>query len=216
MTICNNPRCTVNRQGIKHEFHKLADNKVPKSTILSREQKLVIVTGIAVAVESFFVYFALDSWFPELKQIGNFESLFVEIGIAIFITVTVYLYASKPERERKIRLQRQIISSFEMLSTDFAWFSTQTASTTLDEGFIQKKDLRVFHIQNLIGQLPKKIGTKLSLSIPDLCERALLSPRIIKPLDQTKSISVDYTECLELVKSIKNVLEDLKNEWNIK
>ena len=182
----------------------------------SRAPWFVTITAIGVIVESFYVYLFLNSAFPNLKQIGNLESLFVEIGIAIFITVTVYEYSTKSERQRKMRLRRQIISSFEMLCAYFAWLATQRASQSVNEEFIMKKNLRVFHIQNLIGVLPEKIGTELSIKIPELCEKALLSPRIIKPLDTTQLISVDYTECEAIILDTNVILQNLRDKWKIR
>ncbi|AJZ75634.1 hypothetical protein [Candidatus Nitrosotenuis cloacae] len=186
-----------------------------KSIHLSRELSIVIITAIGVVFESIFFYHYLDVVFPNLKQIGNLETLFVEIGMTIFLTVTVYEYSSKSERFRKNRLRMQIISSFEMLSADFAWLSTQKVSQSINEEFITKKNLRIFHIQNLIGVLPDKLGTDLALQIPEFCEKALQIPRIVRPLDSTKPIVVDYTNCDTMMKEISNLLQNLQGKWKI-
>lgn len=181
----------------------------------SKEQKLVIITGFGVIMESFLSYFWLEYNFPQLNQISTFQALFVEIGLAIFIAVVVYVYSTKSEKERTFRLRRQIVSAFDMLCMDFAWFATQRASQSINEEFILKKNLRIFHIQNLIGMLPEKLGTDMSLQIPDFCEKALLSPRILKPLDPTKPISVDYSECEAMILSAKDIAYVLRTKWKI-
>jgi len=214
--LCNNGKCKKVRSGEDiHPIHDDSKKEIMKSR-LSRELTLVIITAIGVTAESFYVYLFMESTFPELKQIGNFESLFVEIGIAIFIAVTVYVYSTKSERERKIRLRRQIISSFEMLCTDFAWLVTQRVSPSINEEFITKKNLRLFHIQNLIGMLPEKLGMELSRKIPDFCEKALLIPIIVRPLNPTQAISVDYTGCEDTIIASRDILRDLCNKWKIK
>ena len=181
----------------------------------SLEQTRVIIVAVGVILESVISYYAIQQIFPQLNKIGPLQALFAEIGIAIFIAIVVYLYSVKAERIRKNRLQRQIISSFEMLSTDFAWLATQRSSTSINEEFITKKNLRVFLIQNLIGMLPERIGTNLSLKIPEFCEKALSIPTIIKPLDQTKTISVDYTGCESMLLEITNLLTGLRDIWKI-
>jgi len=182
---------------------------------LSREQRVVIVVAVGVIVESILSYYAIQQYFPQLNKIGPLQALFAEIGIAIFIAIVVYLYSVKSERIRKNRLQRQIISAFEMLCTDFAWLATQKTSALIHEEFITKKNLRIFLIQNLIGMLPERLGTNLSLKIPEFCEKALSTPVIIKPLDQTKPISVDYTGCESMLLDATNLLGELRKMWKI-
>jgi len=136
--LCNDGKCKRVRNGeIMHKMHRNSKNNM--KTIISRELVLVIITAIGVAVESFYVYHYLDINFPDLKEIENLEAIFVEIGITIFLTVTVYLYSTKSERDRKLRLRRQIISSFEMLIVDFSWLATQKASKSINEEFFTKK-----------------------------------------------------------------------------
>ncbi len=214
--LCNDGKCKKVRNGEdRHTLHGNSKKKTMRP-ILSRELIFVITTAVGVMVESFLVYQYLELGFPDLKQMGNLEAVFVEIGIAIFLTVTVYLYSGKSERDRKMRLRKQIISSFEMLNMDFSWLATQKASKSINEELINKKNLRLFHIQNLIGMLPEKLGGSLSLEIPDFCEKALLVPRIVRPLDPTQLLSVDYTGCESMILDAKKIIQDLRNKWKVK
>ena len=111
---------------------------------------------------------------------------------------------------------RQIISSFEMLCTDFAWLATQKASQSINEEFITKKNLRIFHIQNLIGVLPEKLGMSMSLKISEFCENALLVPVIKRPLNPNELTVIDYTGCERMMLDAKKIMQDLRNKWKIK
>lgn len=181
--------------------------------ILSREQKLISIAGIGVIVESFFSYYWIQQNIPQINKIGPLQALFSEIGIAIFIAIVVYVYSIRSEKIRQARLRRQIISSFEMLNTDFSFLATQNGSLSVHEEIITKKNLRIFHIQNLIGMLPEPLGKDLSLKIPELCEKALMIPMIIRPLDPRIPISVDYTNCERMVLDCNEIVKDLQIKW---
>lgn len=198
-------------------FKKLKQTNIEEKLFLnlkpSREQLLIGITAIGVVIESLLVYQYLNTVFPNIKQMGNLEAIFVEIGIAIFLTVTVYQYSTKSERDRKIRLRKQIISSFEMLCIDFAWLVTQKTSPSINEEFITKKNLRIFHIQNLIAALPEKLGVSMSIQIPEFCEKALLVPVIKRSLNSNEPIIIDYTGCEGLILNAKEIMQDLHNKW---
>ncbi|MDE1765081.1 MAG: hypothetical protein KGI27_02280, partial [Thaumarchaeota archaeon] len=182
----------------------------------SLEQRLVIIAIVGVIIESIFSYIAIQNYLPQLNKIGPLQALFVEIGIAVFIAIVVYVYSVKSEKIRKARLRRQIVYSFQMLITDFTWLATQGTANSIDEGFITKKNLRVFHIQNLFAELPERLGKDLSLQIPEVCEKALQTPLIIRPLDQKESLIVDYFNCQGLIVEIDGILQVLSNKWPIK
>lgn len=169
--------------------------------------------AIGVIGESIISYIAIQQSFPQLNKIGPLQALFAEIGIAIFIAVVVYVYSVRSEKIRKARLRRQIISSFQMLCTDFAWLATQKSSTWINEEFITKKNLRIFHIQNLISELPERLGQELSATIPDFCEAALGVPMIKRPLDPTKPLTVDYTACEKMMLDATCIWHDLDDKW---
>ena len=116
---------------------------------LSHEQYLITIAAVGVIIESVLSYVAIQNNFPQLNKIGPLQALFTEIGIAVFIAIVVYVYSVKSEKIRKARLRRQIVSSLQMLITDFTWLATQGAANSVDEGFITKKNLRVFHIEIL-------------------------------------------------------------------
>jgi hypothetical protein len=214
--FCNDGKCKKVRHGEdRHPIHDKSRKSIMKCR-LSREPLLVIITAIGVAVEGILVYQYLDISFPNLKQMSNIEAVFVEIGIAIFLTMTVYQYSSKSERDRKIRLRSQIISSFEMLCVDFAWLATQKASQSINDEFITKKNLRIFHIQNLLGVLPEKLNVDMSLKIPEFCENALLIPVIKRPINPNELTVIDYTGCEGMILSAREIMHSLRKQWKIK
>jgi len=64
--------------------------------------------------------------------------------------------------------------------------------------------------------LPEKLGSTLSIEIPEFCEKALTIPIIVRPFDITQSISVDYTGCESMILDAQKIIEKMKSKWKIK
>lgn len=214
--ICNNPKCYITRQGICHDSHMMATSSSTKWFAFNRTHFIILIIGILVASEVYFVHFTFSYLFVDLHTIGSFPEILINTGIAVFLAFAVYLYSKQSERDRKRRLQMQVVSSFLRLSQYFSLFTVPKSPHSIDEQRVNIKNMQVFLIENLIAQLPIRLSDEMSITIPDILDRALFEPNICKSDDPIHPITIDYSQCDKLIRSIDEIMGKLKQEWNIK